>query len=231
MELSPLDVASLGRRVRASSPDQRQDFVREVPRAALDERTLRRQQRIAIRGVATPTRWWFDGASGFIASRRVEGTSLVELAQTGATITWPVALALVHDVAMRLYQLRYLIHPEVTPARVRFGIDGEVYVCLGAPPLAHRSWPRANAAILAALLGLAATAEEHALLVGILDGESNDPIAIASDALSERHPEYDALFPAVLLPLGGFPTSLETARAQLLPLVGKPELAAFWELV
>jgi len=230
VELSPLDVASLDRPVRART--DRQDFVREVPRAALDERSLARQQRILIHGVSTPTRWWQDGASGFIASRRVEGTSLAELAQTGARIAWPVALALVHDVAMRLHQLRYMIHPEVTPARVRFGIDGVIHVCLGAPPLAHRSWPRANAAILAALLGLAATAEEQAMLAGILDGDSsNDPIAIASDALALRHPEYEALFPAVLLPLSGFAMSLDAARRQLLPLVGKAQLAELWQLV
>lgn len=216
-------------------------FLRRFPRARLDDALVAavgRRADINHRGVEQLYELGQHGPHGFLVSELVEGLGLDHLddalRRRGERLPWPVALALFHDACERVTHLHAagVIHGDVTPARLRLSLTGNLYLCHGLPA-AVPSWGRALCDVARPILRLAATDEDRALIDELLrDADGEGTLAVASDALVLRHPELDPLLPALLLSaLEGAPLAMGRVTSMLLADLPYLALHQLWNLV
>ncbi len=174
---------------------------------------------------------------GYLVSELVSGLGLDHLddalRRRGERLPWRTALAMLHDACHRLLPLRAAgVGSDVTPAHLRLSITGRLYLCFGLPPAAEPAWGRTLCGVVRPILALAATAEERALLDGLLrDTDDAGAVAVASDALVQRHPELDPGLPALLLAM--LEDEPDVGGVTDLLLEDRPQLAIhrLWSLV
>jgi len=217
-------------------------FLRRFPRELLDDAVvgaIRRRAAINHRGVEQLYDVGAHGAHGFLVTELIEGIGVDHLAavlhRRGAPLPWPVALAMFHDACERVSHLHEagIVHGDVTAARLRLSLTGTLYLCHGLPVTPDPTWGRALCDVARPLLQLAATAEERGLIDELLgEADAEGALAVASDALVERHPELDPVLPALLLSaLEGGPLAMGRVTSMLLGSLPYLELHRLWQLV
>jgi hypothetical protein len=217
-------------------------FLRRFSRERMDDvlvGAIRRRAAINHRGVEQLYDVGVHGAHGFLVAELIEGVGIDQLEaavkRRGEPLPWPVALAMFHDACERVSHLYEagIVHGDVTAARLRLSLTGTLYLCHGLPVTPEPGWGRALCDVARPLLRLAATDEERGLLDGLLgEADAEGALAVASDALVERHPELDPVLPALLLSaLEGGPLAMGRVTSMLLGSLPYLELHRLWQLV
>ena len=216
-------------------------FLRRFPAAWLDDAWLdglKARALLTRRGIEQVHEVARHEQHGFVVTDLIEGLALDRLddilCRRGERLPWPVALAIFHDAYERISYCRAagVLRSEVTPARLRLSLDGMLQLCGTLPEESAPVWGRALCEVARASLGLAADAEERALLDDILDDDIEGALEVASDAIVERHPEIDPLLPSVLFAaLDGTPLAMDRVRARLLDRLDRLDVGRLWQLV
>jgi hypothetical protein len=216
-------------------------FLRRFPRDRLGSAltaAVQRRAEINHHGVEQLFELGAHGRYGYLVSELVEGLGVDHLEDAlrarGERLPWPIALALFHDACERVTHLYAagVVPGDVTPARLRLGLTGSLYLCHGLPA-AEPAWGRALCDVARPLLRLAAAEEERGLIDELLgDADGEGALAVASDALVLRHPELDPLLPALLLSaLEGAPLAMGRVTSMILADLPYLAIHRLWELV
>jgi len=221
--------------VRTTSQWEVPLFVRRFPADRTDAPLideLKRRAMLDVHGVENIFELGVDraGKSGFIVSEFIRGSSLREiyiaLHGRGERLPWSVAVVLAHDALVRLEALRAVgfVHPAITGPRMRISLSGGLWLCTGEPRLRPEpAWFDVVWAALRPIFALAADDHERIVLADLLAAPEPDALAVACDAITERHPEVDPLLPLALVH--------RAEHARLAPLVDRAAVRRLWNLL
>jgi hypothetical protein len=185
-------------------------FIRRFPGACFSEllAPIKRLGQLHREGVEIVFELSKHGDHGYVVTELVEGLDLDELddalRRRGERLPWRLALAMLHDAWSRATYLQAAgaLQGNITPARLRLGLAGRLYLCHGMPATTQPAWRRVVCDVVRPILRLAASDEEDALLGRLLDDNDEDDLenalAVASDALLAHHRDLDPLLPLLL---------------------------------
>jgi len=212
-------------------------FVRRLPAlppgAALID-ALKRRAMITHDGIEQIFEFTTLGDHSYIVSELVQGVGLDHFAAAlrHERLPWTAALAMLHDACERISHLRAAgIHADVTPARLRLSLTGRLYVCHGLPALAPPTWGGVLCDVARPILRLAATDDERALLDQLLPDADLAALAVASDALVQRHRELDPILPLFLRSMLEGAPALDDIAHMLVERRPQGAIHRLWQLV
>lgn len=224
--------------IRGPAGFERIVFLRRFEESRLDDdmmERLKRQARVALRGVSQLFEAGKYEGWGFVVSELIVGASIAGLMERGTRVPWLVALAIAFDACGR-FAAAHQRYPNddfdlaITPSRIVLCTTGDVTLCMGLPKPQRAAWHRTMCDVIHPILALAAMDGEREMLRELFTDEDPDAVWVASDALVQQHPELDPVLPIVFLSLAGR-VPRAAAHAALAERVAVEELRLLWKLV